>query len=373
MRVLHVVGEMNRAGTETWLMHVLRNIDRSKIQMDFLVHTDAACDYDDEIRSLGGRIFNFPHSKNPIRYGYLLWIFLTTGSSYNVIHSHVHHFSGFVMLVARLANVKVRITHSHSDSKKINKKSNFLRRGYVWLMEKFISHYSTRGLATSEIAAPSLFGDRWRDDKRWQVLYCGIDFSSFSAPIEKSKVRSDLKIPQDRFVLGHVGRFSPVKNHRFLLEMFQELKQLRQDVHLLMVGTGSELGNIRAAVVELGLQHYVTFTGSRDDVPKLMRSAMDIFVFPSLHEGLGLVVVEAQAASLRCIVSEAITEEVAINGVTRLSLALGPTAWAEVVNSESSLVDSAVAANVNALSKKFSIQESIAGLSRIYESDDARN
>lgn len=175
IRILHVVGGMDRAGIETWLMNVLRHIDRERFSMDFLVHTTHTCAFDDKIRSLGSKLIPCLHPSRPWLYARNLMHTLEHEGPYDVIHSHVHLFSGFVMRLAKRAGVPLRISHSHNVPAEEEGRSSFARTTYRSLMRYWIQRYSALGLAASREAAIALFGKDWESHSHWKILYCGID------------------------------------------------------------------------------------------------------------------------------------------------------------------------------------------------------
>ena len=179
LRVLHVLGGMNIGGVETWLMHILRKIDRQQVQMDFLVHTDAPCVYDKEIHALGSRIIPCLSPSRPLTYARNFRQILRAQGPYDILHSHVHHFSGFVLKLAHSEGVPVRITHSHSDTSPIDQKGTILRRIYLRLCKHWVRKHATLGMAASQKAADALWGKNWQEDKRWRILYCAIDLAPF--------------------------------------------------------------------------------------------------------------------------------------------------------------------------------------------------
>jgi glycosyltransferase involved in cell wall biosynthesis len=327
IRILHVVGAMNRAGIETWLMQVLRNLDRPGFAMDFLVHTTAACAYDPEIRSLGSRLLPCPHPGRPWSYGRRFRRLLREHGPYHVVHSHVHAFSGYVLRLARQAGVPVRIAHSHSTEPLGD---GLLRHGYLALMPHWLDRHATVGISASVQARTALFGPAAALDPRQHLLPGGIDLKPFRAPLDAVAVRRELHLPKDALVLGHVGRFVKCKNHGFLMEVAAEVARCHPDTYLLLVGDGP----LRRAVEEqaswLGLRERVVCAGARADVPRLLR-AMDLFLFPSHYEGLGLAAVEAQAAGLPCLLTDVIPGEATVvpRLVRRLALAEPASAWAE--------------------------------------------
>lgn len=332
LRILQVVGGMNRGGVETWMMHILRNLDRDRYRLDFLVHTTSPCAYDEEARRLGAAIVPCLHPSRPHVYARNFRRLLRAHGPYDVVHSHVHHFSGFVLRLAWREGVRVRIAHSHSDTSRIQAEASPIRAMYLSLTKHWIRRYATHGLAVSREAAAALFGAAWRKEARYRLLFCGIDLAPFQAKVDPMAVRDDLAVPRDAFVIGHVGRFVSVKNHAFLIEIVAELVKTVPHVHLLLIGDGELLPAIEQQAARAGLARRVTFAGGRSEVPRLMR-AMDVFAFPSHFEGLPLALAEAQAAGVPCIASDAITEEVNLipQLIQRLSLAQSASVWAEAI------------------------------------------
>lgn len=332
MKILHVVGGMNRGGVETWLMHVLRQIDRTQFHLDFVVHTTEPRAYDDEIRALGARIFPCPYTDSPLRYAREFKNILRSYGPYDVVHSHVHHYSGYVLRLAYQAGVPMRIAHSHSDTSRLQSQAGFCRQQYLSLMEAWVRRYAVVGISASRKAAEALFGAAWEQDSRWRLLYCGIDLTPFREPAFSAVVRTQLNIPLDAFVIGHVGSFLLVKNHVFLIEIAAEIMQRESKTYLLLVGDGALRADIEQKVRELGLSEQVIFAGLRADVPRVMR-AMDVFVMPSLYEGLPLVGIEAQACGLPFILSDTVSEDLDYIKplMHRVSLSQPASAWAEII------------------------------------------
>lgn len=333
IRILHVVGGMNRAGVETWLMHVLRHIDRSRFQMDFLVHTNEPCAYDEEIRALGSRIISCLHPSHPLQYARNFKRILREYGPYDVVHSHVHHYSGFTLWLAHQAGVPVRIAHSHNDTGAAEAKASLSRQVYLSLSKNLIQTHATVGLACSRKAANDLYGADWEKDSRWRILYYAIDLTPFSEIVDKSNVRAELGIPEDALVVGHVGRFAEQKNHVFLVEIAAEVVKREPKTRFLLIGDGVLRPQIEAKVFAAGLKEHFIFAGLRDDIPRLMMGAMDVFLFPSLYEGLGLVLVEAQSADLPFLVSDNIPDEASIIPELSHKLPLSASAanWAEEI------------------------------------------
>jgi glycosyltransferase involved in cell wall biosynthesis len=324
---------MNCGGVETWLMHVLRRIDRRRIAMDFLVQTDRPCVYDEEIRGLGSRILHCTPVHRPWRFMPELARILRHQGPFHVVHSHVHHFSGLILKCAHRCGVPIRIAHSHSDTRFVENGARLLRRGYLRLAESWIHRHATTRLACSRKAGAALFGPKWEEDPAARLLYCGIDLAPFRRAWDRAAARAQWGIPEDALVLGHVGRLEPPKNHAFLLEIAAEVARRRPSMRLLLVGDGQLRPQIEAKARQLGLAEKVIFAGWCGDVADVLGGAMDVFVFPSLYEGLPLSCVEAQAAGLPTFISDAVTGEVgAIDDlVTWLSSQASAAVWAEAI------------------------------------------
>ena len=330
IRVLHVVGAMNHGGVESFLMALLRHADRAEIAMDFLVHTSQPAAYDSEIAARGGSIIACPSIHRP---GYILEFdsALRRHGPYDVLHSHVHYFSGVTTTLARRRGVRVRIAHSHTAGPGTD--TGPLRAAYQTLMRRSIFSSATHFLAVSGAAGCSLFGADWRRHSRARLVHGGVDFEPFGAreaSVDRESVRREFGIGSTEIVAGHVGNLHPVKNHAFLSSIAGCMTRRQAGVCVLSVGSGPLLKQAQAQFREQGVR--AIFAGKRNDVPRLLR-AMDVFVFPSLYEGLPLSLVEAQAAGLPCVVSDAVTQEVdVVPGLIRwLPLTAGPGVWADAV------------------------------------------
>lgn len=323
IRILHVVTYMGRGGLETMIMNYYRRMDRTKVQFDFLVHRDFRADYDDEIEQLGGRIYRIgrliPWSK---AYQRSLDAFFEAHPEYSVIHVHQDCLSAVVLKAAQRHGIPVRIAHSHNSSQD---------RGFKYLIKLFykrqIPSYATDLFACSKDAGDWMFGG-----KPYTVVNNAIDAAQYSYQKARAlEVRQALGLAEDAFVVGHVGRFAPVKNHDFLLDVFGELCREEERATLLLIGDGELRGSIEEKAERMGLKGRVLFAGVRSDVCDLMQ-AMDVFAFPSLYEGLPVSLVEAQAAGLPCIVSDRVPEACRLTDlVQRVSLGESPHQWAELI------------------------------------------
>jgi len=330
IRVLHVIGGMNRGGIETWLMNVLRHIDRERFQIDFLVHTRQQCVYDEELLAMGCRIIPGGNPRHPLQYALRFRAALKEYGPYDIVHSHVHCFSGFVLLLARFYGVPARIAHSHTNCLSTRENRFSGRRLYVSTMRMLLYRFATRRLAISRESAADLYGERWKTDSRCTILHYGIDLTRFAIPDARLSVRQQLHIDENAFVIGHVGRMVQVKNHQFLVRVAKALHSFLPNLMVLLVGDGPLRTEIERSAEQEGLGSIFVFAGERSDIPPLLH-AMDVFVFPSEYEGFGLVVLEALASGLPCLISDTVPEEaVVIPGMVRQrSLSESPEVWAE--------------------------------------------
>jgi glycosyltransferase involved in cell wall biosynthesis len=333
IRILHVVGMMEAAGVETWLMHILRQADPARFQMDFVVHIPGEHTYDAEIRARGGALIPLPYTHQPRVYAREFTRVLREHGPYDVVHSHVHHFSGFVLRLAKRAGIPIRIAHSHLDSSAFEAHASVQRRMYLGLMRRWIKHAMTAGLSVSGQAARDLFGTGWERDPRHRLLFCGVPMEPFRMSVSRAAVRAEFGIPEAAFVIGHVGRFRHQKNHTFLMEIAAAVLRRDPQAYLLLVGDGELRPEIEGKVAALGITERVIFAGARLDVPRLMLGAMDAFLLPSLYEGLPLVLMEAQAAGLPCFFTGNISPEADIVAplVHRTPLSSPASAWAETL------------------------------------------
>lgn len=322
IRVLHVVTHMNRGGLETMIMNYYRHIDRTKIQFDFLTHRDGKKDYDDEIQQLGGKIYHLPPLNPFDKNGYLKKLdeFFRVHREYQIVHSHLDCMSAYPLRAAKKYGVPVRIAHAHSTSEE-KKDLKYLIKLYS---KGKISSYATDLFACSEKAGKWMFGN-----KEFTVMKNAIDCEKYLYNRDVAlEVKKELGI-EKKFVVGHVGRFSIPKNHKFLIDIFGQIYAQNPDAVLLLVGEGILMDGVKQKVKECQLDGAVKFLGLRDDVERIMQ-AMDVFVFPSLYEGLPVTLVEAQAVGIPCVVSDEITKEISIaSNIVFLELNQGAEKWAK--------------------------------------------
>lgn len=331
VRVLHVVGQMKRAGVETWLMNLLRRADPGRLCMDFLVGSPEEGHYDAEIRTLGSVVLHAAPPSSPVPFARGVQRILRQGG-YHAVHSHVHFYSGFMLALAHRAGVPVRIAHSHLDSADQDRAASAPRRLYLAAMRRAIHRHATRGLGCTAAAAAALFGEDWRDDPRWGVMHCALDLAPFRAPLHRDALRAGLGVPTGAPLVVHVGRFDEQKNHRFLLRIAAAVLGREPGAWFVLVGEGPLRPAVEEEARRLGVHPRVRFAGVRPDVPALMR-ASDLFLLPSLREGLPLVGIEAEAAGIPLVLADNVTRELdVVPGLLhRRSLSDAPEAWADTV------------------------------------------
>jgi len=372
IRVLHVVGSMNRGGVETWLMHVLRNIDRERFQFDFLVHTSQPAAYDDEIRSLGGRIISCARPKIGKQYPQEFRRAVRTNGPFDVLHSHVHHFSGVTLSLGAALGIPVRIAHSHSDLSVADRAGSHRRKTYLRATEVAIARSATLKLAASEQAAAALYGPNWRLDAR-----CSFSTVGRSAAFEGDggdATRMVLGLPEDAWVIGHWDVLIYQRTTR-LSWISPGGGEERRLCRFLLVGDGPLRPHIQHLAKTNGLDEQILFAGVRSDVPGIMQ-AMDVFLFPSLWEGLGIVLIEAQAAGTPCVISDVIPPEATVipELVDRLPLEASAEAWAEhLLSKRNQTVPVAPRAALERIRESpFDIQRSVRQLGDHYECEVVR-
>lgn len=311
-RILHIIPNMNMGGLETFIMNVYRNIDRDKIQFDFLEHYQEESAYDKEILALGGKIYHFTlrNDNNIVKYIIDLWKFFRKHQEYRVIHCHMESIGALLFFIAKIHGVKVRIGHAHTTSTNKNIKG-FIKK----IISKPFKYTTTLNLACSDEAGKYLF-----KHKKYIVIPNAIEIDKFKYDEKVRRIlRKELKIDKS-FVIGHVGRMDKGKNQLFLIEVFNEYLKVNSDAKLVLVGDGEDRKKIVDKIKLLKLEEKVILTGVRQDINEIY-SMFDIFVFPSLYEGLGIVLIEAQVNGLRCLVSDTVPKTTKVsNGIKYLSL-----------------------------------------------------
>lgn len=331
IRILQIVTQMHRAGLETMLMNYYRHIDRDRIQFDFLVHRNGEFDYDKEILEMGGRIFHIRPIRGNDFVCYLkdLKQFFSLHKELKIVHSHLDALSGFVLAAAKQANVDVRIAHSHNNGFETDNK-----RWARYFAKQLIPLSATHFWGCSKEAIEFMFGRKVLESNRSRLVPNAISLNQFSFSQEQRvKMRKQMGL-DGKLVVGHIGRFSQQKNHEFLIKIFNELCRKLSNSVLMLIGEGEEKNTILTLAKQLGIEDKVLFLGVRTDIASLL-CAMDVFVLPSLFEGLGIVLIEAQAIGVPSVASNCVAKEVNVTGhVKFLSLDDSTGLWVDYIMHE---------------------------------------
>ena len=325
IKIFQLVGSYKGGGVEAVVMNFYRNIDRNKIQFTFVCDEDSTDIPYEEIEKLGGKIIIVPPYSKPFKYHSALKKALKE-DDYKIIHSHISTMSVFSLFAAKCAGVPVRIAHSHSTTNKKEKKKNLMKQ----VLRPFSKVFATDYMCCSELAGRWLFGNKEYDKGNVYLLNNAIDLDKFkyNESLRKKK-RKELGIKDDTLVIGHIGRFVAQKNHDFLIDIFNEIYKKNNNSILLLAGQGPLMEDIKNKVKELNLDDNVKFLGQRSDANELYQ-AFDVFLLPSLYEGLPVVGVEAQASGLLCYLSDDMTKETKVLDITKfMSLNKMPEEWAD--------------------------------------------
>lgn len=356
-RLLCIIWKMSAGGAQSMLMKLYREMDRSKVQFDFLIQSGEVGFHDNEINNLGGKIYYskcFPVHKHPISSFLDVYKVVKKEKYQHILMSTKYSHETYILLAAKFAGAEIigiRSTNSKTS-----------KGDFVDAIERYLSFIprivSNVRLAPSRMAADFLFGENSVEKCYAKILHNGVDISKFTFDENKrNRVRQELLL-ENYFVVGHVGRLQKQKNHKFLIEIFKEIKSRNDKSKLLLIGDGELENELKKYVSELGMQHDVIFAGIRNDVDSCLM-AMDVMVFPSFYEGLPNVVIEAQTTGLPCIMSDSITTECNVTDVVKfLSLSSNAEQWAnEAIK------------NVNIKRHRYSIKVSLKG----YNVNDVAN
>lgn len=357
IRVLHVFGRVGLGGAESRIMDLYKNIDRSKIQFDFLVHYSAKKTgkkvptseelmavrepdfYDDTIKQLGGNIYVLPRFEGTNLWEYKKAInnfFSTNKGKWQVVHGHMTSTAALYLPVARKkGKAAITVAHSRNAGTEPGLKGIATKILRLPLKKKGTADFY---LTCSEIAGRAVFGNKLYDEGCVRTIPNAIDVKKFSYDSSiRERVRKELGVSEDVIVIGHVGRFDYQKNHEYLIKIYDQLiklseeKKTGQKFMLILIGKGQLMDNVKTQVDALGLQKKVGFLGLKSNANDYYR-AMDYFLFPSFYEGLPGTVVEAQASGLKCLISDTITTEVDITDlVSRMDIRLEPIEWAKKI------------------------------------------
>lgn len=324
-RILQVVTKMNRGGTETMLMNHYRALDRTRVQFDFLVHYPEIGVYESEIKSLGGRIFHAPAIRPWTYPSYFTWLdsfFKEHASEFCAVHGHIQENTGFALHYAKKYGIKHRVCTSHAAP---------LHKDYKYIFREFAKLYLKRSvvsrLACGEKAGKHLYGNN-----EFTIFKNAINSGLFLFSQEtRTKKRAELGISDNAFVIGHVGRFDTAKNQKFIIDTLFEYLSVNKDCMALLIGDGITREHLALHAEKLGIKDKVIFTGPRADINELLQ-AFDVFMMPSLFEGLPVSVIEAQCAGLPCVLADTIDPATDITGnCSFISLDAPKSKWIDTI------------------------------------------
>lgn len=333
LRVLQVFTILNRGGAESMIMNYYRHIDRNKVQFDFLVHREERGVFEEEIESLGGKIYRMP-AINPLlikKYYRELDDFFKL-HPYSIVHSHINTFSSFPLKVAAKNNIKCRISHAHTTTRPLS--VSFIRKKpidaakilFKNIRKNSLKKYSTHLMACGEQAGYWLFGK-----SNYEVLPNAIDSIEYIHNTQTSVSLKKKYNLENNLLIGHIGNFSYPKNYPFILSVFKQIKKNKKESKLVLIGDGKLRNEIEKIAITLELLDDIIFFGVRSDVAELLQM-MDVFLFPSHYEGLPVTLVEAQASGLKIFASDVITREVELtDDITFLPLDKSPEFWADQI------------------------------------------
>lgn len=327
-RLLCILSTMNAGGAETFLMKLYRQMDKTKYQMDFCINDPQECYYEKEIKQMGGCIYRIPHKTKSVKQFKKQLEQVIRDEEYQYVLRVTSNAMGFMdLMIAKQAGAKRCVARSSNSSD-----GGSLKSRVAHVLGHFLySSYIDVKIAPSQLAATYTFGDHVAQTRQVAMLHNGLDLDIYHYdPQGRAVVRGEFGIPEHAPVFGHVGRFMTQKNHRFLLEIFSAIHHANPAAVLLLVGQGELEEDLRVQINQLDLRDYVVFAGVRSDIPQIM-SAMDVFVFPSLYEGMPNAVIEAQAMGLPCVIADTITREADITGLVEyVSLSSSPQQWSEI-------------------------------------------
>lgn len=326
IRVAHIIGKWVGGGVESVVMNYYRNIDKSKIQFDFICDSDSTSIPYEEIEKMGGRVFLIPPYQKIIRYHKKLKKILNDGR-YKIVHSHINTLSVFSLWAAKRAGIPIRIAHNHATTNKKEIKRNIIKT----VLRPFSKLNATKYMCCSENAGRWLFGNKLYNQKKVILIKNAIDIEKFIYNENiRDKYRKKIGVKPTQMVVGHVGRMVETKNHTFILNVFSELCK-RKDATLVLIGQGPLENKIKEKVKELHIEEKVLFLGQKEDVNNWYQ-AFDVFILPSLYEGFGLALLEAQASNLPCIASTNVPVEAKlINDFKFLPLETAERDWADSI------------------------------------------
>lgn len=330
---------LGRGGTDTFVVNTVNGINKEKFEITVVLSIDESSPKrlsirENEVIKAGAktiRTYSLNGIKGKVKHLLKLYKILKKGK-YDVFHTNIDLFNGYNMLVAWFAGVPIRICHSHNSqqAKEVNKGKTLPIRIYQHIMKKLCWKFSNRRSGCSEAAMDFLFSDKWRNDSNSRIIYNGIELNKFRRTIDKENKKKELNL-KNKYNILTVGRIDIQKNPHFIIDTFAKLCKIRDDCDLVWVGVGNMENEIKDKINKYGISERVHMLGSRGDVNEIMR-ACDIFLFPSLFEGFGIVAIEAQASELPCLISDTVPRGVNCGLCIFKSLKETTIEWAKTLN-----------------------------------------
>lgn len=331
VRILQVIGSLEHGGSQSMIMQLYRNINREKMQFDFIINEKDGAFYKEEIEKMGGKVYFLPRYKVYNHYNYVkAWKkFFSEHPTYKIVHGHVRSTASIYLNIAK-KNGLITIAHSHSISS--GKGLSAIVKNILQLRIRYVADYF---LGCSQEANRWLFGKKIANSKKCMILRNGVELNKFAFNNNMRKeMRDELGVKDNEILIGHVGRFEKVKNHKFLIKIFNEYYSNEdKNVKLLLIGDGTLKEKIVKEIKKIGIEKQVIFKEKITDIQNYY-NAMDIFIFPSLFEGLGIVLIEAQLSGLKCIISKRIPEEAIISMNVKRINNFNSTEWNEALKTE---------------------------------------
>lgn len=361
IKVAHIIGKMGSGGVEAVVMNYFRNIDRESFEFTFIVDEDSALPQKEEIESLGGSIIIVPKYQKLHLFIFSL-IKTFKKNKYDIVHSHLNTLSVFPLFAAWVARIKVRIAHNHSTTNEKEKLRNMIKSTLKPFAKIFATHY----FACTKFAGEYLFGKRNVENGTVTIINNAIDIDSFKYDEQiRNKIRKGLDIDDVTTVIGHIGRFTSQKNHEFMIDVFSNYKNINSKSKLLLIGEGPLQEEMEQKVKKLGIGDSVIFFGTTTK-PYEYYQAMDFFLFPSLYEGLGMVLVEAQYASLPSISSTEVPLEAKVSDLVEfISLKEEAIVWANLIEDQ---LDKGIKRETNYVdSEIYDIEKEAKELEKVYK------
>lgn len=325
IRILHVLGTVNRGGAESRIMDLYRKMDRERIQFDFLVHTDNEGHFEKEIKDMGGHVYRILRFRgsNLGAYRKAMRDFFGVHREFMCVQGHMTSTASIYLPIAKASGIPVTIAHARNAGVDKGMKGMMTR-----LLRRNLDKKADYLFACSRMAGEAVFGRKAVSEGRTVYIPNAIEVSRFCFNSRiRDSMRKELGL-DGQLVIGHVGRFDYQKNHEYLIDIFYEVQKLCREARLVLLGEGAGMETIKGLAAELGMLEKLCFLGNQRNIQDYYQ-AMDYFVFPSRYEGLPGTVIEAQAAGLRCLISDAIAEEVRITDLVQMKSIKRPAAeWA---------------------------------------------